>query len=163
MAINPGRWTATPVPTDEPVTVFLIGMRVNRWWKPWQWSRTGMAMGRMLTHLAKNPESGLLSFHSWFGRTTMLLSYWQSQEHLVRFARDPDLAHLPAWRTFNKAVGGGGDVGVWHETYQIKPSPHEVVYVNMPAFGLGRALGVEQLGTGTSTATQRWKRAAAAE
>lgn len=32
------------------------------------------AMPRMLIHLAKNPEVGLLSYEQWFGGTTMLLS-----------------------------------------------------------------------------------------
>ena len=38
-----------------PITVFLIGMRVNRWWKPWAWLPVIAAMGRMLRerrHLA---------------------------------------------------------------------------------------------------------------
>ncbi|WP_374331662.1 monooxygenase family protein [Aestuariivirga sp.] len=28
---------------------------------------------------------------------------------------------------------------MWHETYVIAPGSYENVYVNMPAFGLGRA------------------------
>jgi hypothetical protein len=40
---------------EGEVVVFLIGMRVNRWWKPWQWMRTASAMPRMLAELAKRP------------------------------------------------------------------------------------------------------------
>lgn len=45
-----------------------------------------------------------------------VVQYWRSFEHLERFARNPELAHLPAWKRFNRAVGGSGDVGIWHET-----------------------------------------------
>ena len=54
-------------------------------------------------------------------------------------ARSADAAHLPAWQAFNKAVGSNGDVGIWHETYVIKPGGYESVYNNMPPFGLGAA------------------------
>lgn len=51
-----------------------------------------------------------------------------------------DAEHLPAWRAFNKNVGTNGDIGIWHETYRSRPGEHETVYVNMPRFGLGRAM-----------------------
>ncbi|CAM5694173.1 hypothetical protein SANTM175S_00904 [Streptomyces antimycoticus] len=34
---------------------------------------------------------------------------------------------------------GRGKVGFWHETYAVPAGAHEAVYVNMPAFGLGKA------------------------
>lgn len=45
--------------------------------------------------------------------------------------------HLPAWKRFNTTVGTNGDVGIWHETYRVRPGDYECVYVNMPPFGLG--------------------------
>jgi uncharacterized protein (DUF736 family) len=69
----------------------------------------------------------------------MLVSYWRSSEHLMRYAKSRDAEHLPAWRMFNKLVGTSGDVGIWHETYRVHPGDYESVYVNMPAFGLGHA------------------------
>ena len=81
-----GRFTA--VPETETVTVFLIGMRANRWWKFGKLLPMSTAMARMLNHLVATPEAGLLGFHSWFGRTTIMLSYWESPEHLQRFAAD---------------------------------------------------------------------------
>jgi hypothetical protein len=33
----------------------------------------------------------------------------------------------------------GDAVGVWHETYHVRPGDYEVIYNNMPRFGLGRA------------------------
>jgi hypothetical protein len=58
---------------------------------------------------------------------------------LMDYAKKRDSAHMPAWREFNKRVGTSGDVGIWHETYRIRPGDYESVYVNMTPFGLGRA------------------------
>ena len=119
--------------------VFLIGMRINRWWKVLQWLRVGRAMTRMLSELGQHPELGFLGAEQWFGRTTMMVSYWRSVEHLLAYSKSRSAAHLPAWSAFNKAVGTNGDVGIWHETYKSRPGDYESVYVNMPAFGLARA------------------------
>ena len=119
--------------------VFLIGMRVNRWWKPHRWLRVAMAMPRMVRELTANPELGFLGAESWFGRTTLMLSYWRSMDDLMRYATSKTAAHLPAWREFNRTIGTNGDVGIWHETYRVRPGDYESVYVNMMPFGLGRA------------------------
>lgn len=124
------------------IVVFLIGMRVNRWWKPWQWIRTVLGMTRVLKELYAHPELGFLGEESWFGRTTMMVSYWKSTEHLIAYAKSRNAEHLPAWRAFNKHVGTNGDVGIWHETYDVNAGAYENVYVNMPAFGLGKAMGL---------------------
>lgn len=119
--------------------VFLIGMRVNRWWKVGQWLRVAMAMPPMLRELEARPELGYLGGQAWLGRTTVLVSYWRSIEHLLAYSKNRDAAHMPAWRAFNKTVGTNGDVGIWHETYKSRPGDFESVYVNMPLFGLARA------------------------
>lgn len=56
--VFPGRSTADP--ERESVTVFLIGMRANRWWKVGTVAKVAAAMPRMLRHLAGNPASGML-------------------------------------------------------------------------------------------------------
>ena len=150
--VEPGRFTAAP---EEAVTVFLIGMRANRWWKVPVVMRTASAMPKMLRYLAENPEAGMLGFHSWFGRTTVMLSYWKSPEHLQRFAADRDAPHLEPWRRFMKGSAGSGDVGVWHETYQVAASDQESVYSDMPAFGLAAATRRVPIGRGGNTARQR--------
>ncbi|HYQ47284.1 MAG TPA: DUF4188 domain-containing protein [Polyangiaceae bacterium] len=128
--------------SSEPVVVFMIGMRVNRWWKIRQWLRTALAMPRMLRELGEHPELGLLGGESWFGRTTIMVSYWKSVDHLFAYAKLRNAEHLPAWRAFNKHIGTNGDVGIWHETYIVQPGAHESVYVNMPEFGLGKVRGL---------------------
>lgn len=131
--MTPGRLTVVP---DEPFVVFLIGMRINRWWAFPLWWPVVLAMPRMLRELEADPEAGLLGYESWFGRTTVMVQYWRSFEHLHRYAHDRERAHVPAWRAFVRRVTDGA-VGVWHETYIVEPGSFECVYVNMPAFGLG--------------------------
>ena len=119
--------------------VFLIGMRINRWWKPWRWLRVALAMPRMIRELGAHPELGLLGAEQWLGRTTIMVQYWRSMEQLMAYARQRTAEHLPAWRMFNRLVGTNGDVGIWHETYRVRAGDYENVYVNMMPFGLGKA------------------------
>ena len=151
--VDPGRYTAAP--DQEDVTVFLIGMRANRWWKLASVLPTVAAMPRMLSYLAADPDAGLLGYHQWLGRTTILLSYWRSPEDLQRFASAQGAPHLGAWRRFTKKSAGSGDVGIWHETYQVKVADQETVYTDMPAFGLAAATRRMPIGRGTHTARQR--------
>lgn len=131
----PGRFT---VIRDEPFVVFLIGMRVNHWWLLPLWWPVAMAMPRMMAELVADPESGLLGSESYFGRTTLMVQYWRSAEHLQRYAHAKEKAHVPAWRDYVKRITSGA-VGVWHETYRVTPGSYECVYVDMPRFGLGNA------------------------
>ena len=124
---------------DDQVVVFLIGMRINRLWKVHTWWPVAAAMPRMLRELAKDPDSGLLGVESWFGNPTIALQYWRSFEHLERYAKDSARLHRPAWAAFNRAVASNGDVGIWHETYRVRPGDYECIYNNMPPFGLARA------------------------
>ena len=124
---------------DCEVVVFLIGMRINRFWKVHKWLPVVLAMPRMLRELAADPESGFLSAESWMGNPSIMLQYWKSFDHLERFAKDPARHHRPAWAAFNRAVASNGDVGIWHETYRVRPGDLETIYNNMPPFGLGKA------------------------
>jgi len=124
---------------DGDYVVFLIGMRINKPWLIHKWWPAASAMPRMLRELQAQPDSGLLNAEMWFSRTLILVQYWRSMEQLLAYAKDKQSEHLPAWRAFNKAVGTDGSVGIWHETYAIRPGGYENIYVNMPAFGLGRA------------------------
>ena len=124
---------------DGEFVVFVIGMRVNRWWKLHKWLPVTRAMPRMLRELQADPESGLLGFHTWFGNPSISLQYWRSFDHLERFAKDAARTHRPAWAAFNRAVASNGDVGIWHETYRVRPGDFECVYNNMPVFGLALA------------------------
>lgn len=125
---------------EGDIVIFLIGMRLNRFWKLWKWFPVLLAMPRMLQELAGHPELGLLHARPQFGlRNLWVIQYWRSLEHLHAYAKAADQAHLPAWKAFNASIGTSGDVGIWHETYLVSPGHLESVYVNMPRFGLGQA------------------------
>jgi hypothetical protein len=134
--IHPSRHFAK---MEDGFVVFLIGMRINKPWKVHKWWPVAMAMPRLVKELEARPELGFIAGESWGGRTALMLQYWRSAEQLYAYAKNRDAAHLPAWRAFNRAVGSSGDVCVWHETYVVAPGAYENIYVNMPAFALGRA------------------------
>ncbi|NOZ53204.1 MAG: DUF4188 domain-containing protein [Gammaproteobacteria bacterium] len=131
-----GRMTVQP---SESFVLFLIGMRFNQPWKIHKWWPVVTAMPKMLTELAQTEDSGYLSGEAWYGRTTMMLQYWASFDALEAYAKNKQQAHFPAWVKFNQTIGKHGDIGIWHETYEIQPNRMECIYVNMPLFGLGRA------------------------
>jgi Domain of unknown function (DUF4188) len=114
--------------TDGEFVVFVIGMRINKLWKIHKWLPVGL-----------DRATGFLGVEAWGGRSPVLLQYWRSFEHLESYALDKARAHLPAWKAFNSAVASNGDVGIWHETYRVRPGDYECVYNNMPLFGLAKA------------------------
>jgi hypothetical protein len=135
--VFPGRYTAH---SDEPFVVFLIGMRINRVLAVRKWVPTSRAMVRMLRVLYQHPEKGFLGGETiLYRRGIGLIQYWRSFEDLEHFARDPSEPHMDAWRRFNRVVGSDGTVGFWHESYLVDPQKFEVVYGNMPVFGVAAA------------------------
>jgi hypothetical protein len=89
--------------------------------------------------LYRQPELGFIHAETWFSRTIVVLQYWRFMEQLLGYAKNKEAQHLPAWRTFNQAMGTDGSVGIWHETYGVALGTYENVYVNLPPFGLGKA------------------------
>ncbi len=124
---------------DKPFVVFLIGMRINRFWRIDRWLPVGRAMGQMLKELKANPADGLLGVeNAGFSSPSVMIQYWESVEKLHAYARAKDRSHHPAWVKFMKRTRGNNAVGVWHESYVVEPGNYEAVYVNFPRpFGLG--------------------------
>jgi hypothetical protein len=92
--------------------VFVIGMRVNKFWKP----------------------------HKWIPVFLTQVQYWRSFAHLEAYARSHDHEHWPAWVAFNKRMRESrGDVGIWHETYKVRAGEYEAIYSGVPRQGLGKA------------------------
>jgi hypothetical protein len=138
MPLFPGRYTAQ---TDEPFVVFLIGMRINRFFQFAKWMQVARAMPPMIAELKKHPELGLLHVETaLYKRGILSIQYWRSFEHLHAYAHAKTGLHLPAWAAFNRTIGNNGAVGIWHETFAVQPGNHEAIYVNMPRFGLGAAV-----------------------
>jgi hypothetical protein len=135
--VMPGRFTAQ---TDESFVVFMIGMRINRFFAFSKWIPTARAMGPMLRTLFQHPEKGLLGAQVFFyWRGIALVQYWRSFEDLEKFARNREDPHMESWRRFNRTIGSDGSVGIWHETYLVEAGHYEAVYGNMPVFGLAAA------------------------
>ncbi len=134
--VNPGRTTHRHA---GELVVFLIGMRINKPWRPDAWLPTFMAMPKMLAELSRDPDSGLLGYRLTFGAGgPLLVQYWDSHEKLYAYASARDAEHRPAWTAFNRrARRVPGSVGVWHETYLIDRA--ETLYVAMPPAGLALA------------------------
>jgi hypothetical protein len=124
---------------DGDFVVFMIGMRFNKPWMLHKILPVFAAMPKMIKELSMKPELGFIHGEMWFSRTVILVQYWRSIDHLIEYSKNTNAAHLPAWQSFNKAIGSDGTVGIWHETYKAGPGTYENVYVNMPAFGLGGA------------------------
>jgi hypothetical protein len=125
---------------DGDFVVFLIGMRINKPWKIHKWLPVFLAVRRVLRELEAHPESGFLGY---FGagshRSVLAVQYWRSFNHLESYARSHDYQHWPAWVAFNRRTGNNrGDVGIWHETYQVRAGEYEAVYSGMPLYGLGK-------------------------
>ncbi|MEU2158453.1 DUF4188 domain-containing protein [Streptomyces sp. NPDC019396] len=154
-----GRMTAQ---SQDGVTVFLIGMRINNFRALRSWLPVAAAMPRMVAELSEEKERGLLGFQYLLGgpRLLYLVQYWESKEKLLAYASDRDGAHRPAWAAFNRRMRDGrGKVGFWHETYVVPAGAYESVYVNMPDFGLGAATGTIPVGRRGDRAADRLKAA----
>ena len=142
----------------EPLVLFLIGMRINTLWRVWEWFPAFLAMPTMIVELYKNPELGFLRARTEMaGRTITVIQYWKSFEALEAYASMSDRKHRPAWTAFyNRATSGTGAVGIYHETYVIRPGEVESLYVDMPnGFGLGGAVGMKPVTPKTETARER--------
>ena len=150
-----GRFTAKP---SENFVLFLIGMRINRWWMLHKWLPMILAMPRMLKRLRAEPKLGMIhseGFFRLFPLTTCMVSYWRDFESLENFAKSASEPHLVPWGRYMKKVGADGSVGVWHETYQIEKTRTESIYGNMPKFGLGAAFPHVAINPNNTTARQR--------
>lgn len=133
--IEPGRMTHK---YDGELVVFLIGMTINKPWRPDLWLPAFLAMPRMLRELSRDPESGLLGFRLTLERgSPTVIQYWSSLAKLYAYASDRDAEHRPAWTAFNRrARRAPGVVGIWHETYSVDRA--ESIYAGAPELGLAR-------------------------
>ncbi|MGE6259936.1 DUF4188 domain-containing protein [Heyndrickxia sporothermodurans] len=152
--IYKGRYTSVQ---EDDIVVFIIGMRINKWWAIHKWLPVFKSMPPMIRELYINKETlGFLSMESYFGlRTTLMLQYWRSTDDLLSYAKDQK--HLAAWKNFNQKVGNNGAVGIYHETYIVPKGSYESVYGNMPLYGLAGALGNKLITPDINSARKRLK------
>lgn len=147
-----GRWTHEHA---GDLTVFLIGMRINKPWRPDAWLPAFLAMPRMLRELAQDPLSGFLGYRLTLGAGgPLVVQYWRTSADVYRYAGDREAAHRPAWAAFNRrARAVPGAVGIWHETYEVARA--ESVYVDLPPSGLAAATAARPVGSRLDRAADR--------
>ncbi|PKR76835.1 DUF4188 domain-containing protein [Halalkalibacillus sediminis] len=151
--VYPGRYT---VEGEKSITVFIIGMRINKWWAIHKWFPVFLAMPRMIRELYTNDDLGFLSLESFYGfRTTLMVQYWRSEEQLLNYAKAP--THLKAWKDFNRKTKGNDSVGIYHETYNVIGGNYETIYANMPQYGLGKVFNHVPITPSTNSAAKRLK------
>ncbi len=127
----------------HPITVFLIGSKIHRWWRLDHVFWVAWMFQRMVRELRRHPELGCLDIRSGGGATVML---WRSREALMRYAHDKTGLHLPAWRRVAKDLALSTSIGLWHEMYEVAPGKHHALYAGMAPAGLarvGQALAAE--------------------
>ena len=132
----------------ESVVVFLVGVRINTWWKVRYWLPLLLAMPTMLRELVTAPGSGLLGYRLLVGpgpRQAMLVQYWSGPEELRAFAEDRTGSHRSAQRRFWRHYADcRGVVGFWHEIFVVEQGAHHSLYGNMPPAGIGGLYGVRE-------------------
>jgi len=133
--------------SDEPVAIFLIGLRVNRWRAIRHWLPVFRAMPAMLKELAADPESGLLGYRLLLGpapRQVTVVQYWRRAGDVRAFATATDRTHRPAQDAFwRRYVAGKGAVGIWHELLSVRAGAYEALYADMPPIGIGAIMGLQ--------------------
>jgi hypothetical protein len=139
---------------DGDLVVFLIGMRINKPWRPDLWLPVFNAMPAMLAELSKDQDSGLLGYRLTFGAGgPLVVQYWSSHEKLYAYASEQNSAHR-SWAAFNRrARKAPGAVGIWHETYLVERA--ESIYSGMPVSGLAAATSVVPVARRGETAAER--------
>ena len=143
---------------DGDLVVFLIGMRINRPWRPDLWLPVFGVMPTMLAELSLDPDSGLLGYRILLGAGgPTVVQYWSSTEKLYAYASAPEQEHRPAWTAFNRrARKAPGAVGIWHETYVVERA--ESIYVGTPPKGLAASTSSVPVGRRSDRARQRLAR-----
>jgi hypothetical protein len=150
MEINHRRLTAE---IEGDFVVFLIGARLNRWWRLPRNLWFLSTMRRMLAELEKSPASGFLGYQPY--SLGIMVQYWRSFEQLVAYARSRDQTHYPYWVKFNRLLGTSGDIGIWHEAYLVRAGEYEASYHHMPLYGLSKVGKVLEANGRRATATGR--------
>ncbi|MEN0642098.1 DUF4188 domain-containing protein [Alkalicoccobacillus gibsonii] len=136
MNIHKGRMKPN---TDQPITIFVIGIKITKLWAVHKWFKTFMSMGPMLTELSQHKQQ-LGFYHSEFNLTwrgVTLIQYWKSEEALMNYSRSPK--HLQAWKHFNQRVAADYSIGIFHEAYNVPAHQYHSIFVNMPEIGLVKA------------------------
>lgn len=153
--VFPGRYTAR---SDIPVTVFAIGMRINRLYAVHKWFWPTINTFRLWRHMQWQRPAGYLGGYLFvYWRGLGMLQYWKDFESLEAFSHDTQQPHMSAWLHLAMQTRSDKTFGYWHETYQVAPGTSEAIYGSMPQFGLAAAVGHVPINKATEAARERLK------
>jgi Domain of unknown function (DUF4188) len=121
--------------TDE-VTLFVLGVRVNKFRLPHRWLPVVRALKPMLRELTDDPSLGMLGYRQYRRglREIVVVQYWKDTKHLLEYSQGA--THRTAWTEFYRWASAGSSVGVWHETFVVPAGRYEAIYGFVPEFGL---------------------------
>ena len=145
------------VQNEKDVVVFIIGMKIHKFFYVHQWIPIAKAMGTMLKELYQNKNHGFQNgeLHlNWKGIT--VIQYWDGFEQLETFAHEE--LHRGIWKEYYQKADMQKVVGIFHETYIVPAKNYEAIYVNMPEFGLGKARSLESIDQKKKSSRQRLHR-----
>lgn len=151
--VFPGRYTAQ---ANDGVTVFAIGMRINRIVAVHRWLRPTVNTVRLWWHIQHHHPPGYLHGYLYvYWRGVGMMQYWKDFESLETFSRETTRPHLAAWRQLATLTRHDQTFGYWHETYQVAPGAYEAIYGSMPRFGLAQAAEHRPMNAATEAARER--------
>lgn len=124
------------VANDNEIALFLVGVRVNKLWRPWQWLPVMRMIRPLLREAAAHAGGGLLGYRIQFAwpREVVVVQYWRNVDELLGFTDHP--LHRDAWRDFYRLASVAGAVGLWHELYAVPAGRYEAIYGIVPPVGL---------------------------
>ena len=125
-------------PARDGVAVFLIGTRCN---SPLgmldkQFGKLGEYMDMMQAEIKADPEAhGYLGGSIWQGSerdangALMFIMYFKSAADVHRYAHGP--THRKGWDWWYKNIKDLGEIGIYHELYEVPSGNYEAIYDHM--------------------------------
>jgi hypothetical protein len=143
------------ISNQADVTVFVLGLRVNRVTAVRTWIPMLRTLRLLLAEAASADGSGLLGYRTYvrWPREVMVMQYWRGPTQLMEFAQGT--THQQAWSDFYRLAVKGGAVGLWHETYAVPAGRYEAIYGILPPLGLAAFSELLPVGRRNNTAGAR--------
>jgi hypothetical protein len=129
-------------PSNQDVTVFLIGIRINHPLGLLAPGVTKLQMPEMIKDLEEHSEEyGFLGMTNWLNasdRTTnselLQVCYFRNNEGLQKFAHSK--LHRDNWDWYNRHIKEIPHISIYHETYHVPKGNWESIYVNSHISGI---------------------------
>ncbi|MFG3051489.1 DUF4188 domain-containing protein [Kitasatospora sp. NPDC048239] len=150
--IRNGRFS---VDNKQDITLFVFGIRVNRFRAVGRWLPVLRAMKPMIRELTEDADSGLLGYRTYLQspRELMVMQYWRSTKELLDYSQGA--THRQAWTDFYRLATAGAAVGIWHELYAVPAGRYSAIYGIVPELGLAEFADLKPVGRRNATTVAR--------